>query len=318
MLIIDGVKYELWTPLTEDEFEKVVSKHTQDIFGKDAKYFDLKHKLASKAGTGSIPDGYIITLENTPQVQIIELELASHSLQHIVTQVVNIIGGIENPATQRKICNAIEDEINQDEIFVTKIAKAIKPIAIHRFLSDSLSMRPIINVIIDKSSAVLEEAVNKIAYSPRIVEFQTFVREGVGLAVHAHLFEPLYRVTTPKVTIVSERGEVVPVPTPYDTLEVIIRNPTFINFHLFMIPKDRRSFFPGYRMPFTLEADIGEIKTYVTSARKGTQVGDPDAGAYIQRNLVEWYRRHPTIKVGDKVAFRVIELGKKYRLELLK
>ena len=208
MLLKDGVRYELWTPPTEDEFEKVVSQHAQEIFGKDAKYFDLKHKLASKAGTGSIPDGYVITLENTPQVQIIELELASHTLQHIVTQIVNIIGGIENPATQRKICNAIEDEINQDEIFVTKIAKAIKPIAIHRFLSDSLSMRPIINVIIDKSSTVLEEAVNKIAYSPRIVEFQTFTRERVGLEVHAHLFEPVcVPVSPPPQVTPSVKGE---------------------------------------------------------------------------------------------------------------
>ncbi|GAH07726.1 unnamed protein product, partial [marine sediment metagenome] len=172
MLLIDGVRYEEWTPPSEDDFERVVEKHAEEIFGKDAKYFDLKHRLASRSGTGSIPDGYIITLGGKPEVQIIELELASHSLQHIVAQMVNIINGIENPTTQQKICNAIEDGINEDEVFAAKIAKAIKPVAIHRFLSDSFSNTlPIIKIIIDKSSPVLEEAISKITPPPRIIEF---------------------------------------------------------------------------------------------------------------------------------------------------
>ena len=114
MLLIDGVKYELWTPLgahAEDEFEQEVGKHAEEIFSKDAKYFDLKHKLASRSGTGSIPDGYVIILGDKPEVQIIEFELESHTQQHIVSQMVNIINGIENPTTQQKICNAIEDEM---------------------------------------------------------------------------------------------------------------------------------------------------------------------------------------------------------------
>ena len=193
MILIDGVKYEPWTPPSEDEFEKLVSQHAEEIFGKDAKYFDLKHKLASKAGTGSIPDGYVITLGDKPQVQIVELELASHTLQHIVSQMVNIINGIENPTTQQKICNTIEDGVNEDEIFAAKIAKATKPVAIHRFLSDGFSNTlPTINIIIDKSSTALEEAIGKIAPPPKIIEFQTLTRENVGLAVHAHLFKPLY------------------------------------------------------------------------------------------------------------------------------
>jgi len=200
MLLIDGVKYEEWTPQSEEEFETVVERHAEEIFGKDAKYFDLKHKLASRSGTGSIPDGYVITLGNKPEVQIIELELASHSLQHIVSQMVNIINGIENATTQQKICNAIEDGINEDDIFAARIAKAIKPVAIHRFLSDNFSNTlPIINIIIDKSSPALEEAISKITPPTRIIEFQTFVREGAGLAVHAHLFEPLYEPTMEEV-----------------------------------------------------------------------------------------------------------------------
>ena len=37
MLIIDGVKYELWIPPNEDEFERVVKEHAQEIFGEQSK-----------------------------------------------------------------------------------------------------------------------------------------------------------------------------------------------------------------------------------------------------------------------------------------
>lgn len=194
MLLIDGVKYKEWRPPNEDEFERVVEEHAEEIFGEDAKYFDLKHRLASKSGTGSIPDGYVVTLGNEPEVQIIEVELASHSLQHIVSQMINITNGIENATTQQKICNAIEDSINEDELFADMMAISIHPKSIHRFLSDSFSNTlPLVNIIIDKSSPALNEAVSKITPPPKIIEFQTFIREGVGLAVHAHLFEPVFQ-----------------------------------------------------------------------------------------------------------------------------
>lgn len=197
MLIIDSVKYEEWIPSSEDEFEAVVKEHTQEIFGYSI-YLDRKQKLKSLSGIGSIPDGYVITLWNKPEVQIIELELASHTLQHIVAQIVNIINGIENPATQRKICNAIEDEINQYDIFAAMVAEAIKPTAIHRFLSDSFSNAvPKINIIIDKGSPALEEAINKIVYPHRIIEFRTFIYKTSDKSTHAHLFEPVCE--TPKI-----------------------------------------------------------------------------------------------------------------------
>ena len=77
MLLIDGVKYGEWIPSSEDEFEQEIKKHAQDIFGENSMYFDIKHKLKSKAGTGTIPDGYVITFGDKPQLHIIEGE--SHS-----------------------------------------------------------------------------------------------------------------------------------------------------------------------------------------------------------------------------------------------
>lgn len=48
MLLIDDVKYELWMLPSEDNFERAVKEHSQDIFGENAGYFDLKQKLKTQ------------------------------------------------------------------------------------------------------------------------------------------------------------------------------------------------------------------------------------------------------------------------------
>ncbi len=320
MLLIDGVKYELWTPPNEDEFERVVKEHAQDIFGEQAIYLDIKQKLKSGSGIGSIPDGYAILLGNLPQWHIIEVELSSHPLhEHIVSQVSRFINGISNLGRRTEIVNAIYSEVNGNDFLKLKVKQAIGQVEVYKFLYDLISTPPILTVIIEKDTEGLREAIATLAHPQiKVVAFQTFVREEVGLAVHAHLFEPLYQASTPKATIVSEQHVAPTVPIPQDTLEVTVRNPSCIRFHLFSIPKPRRSFFPGFKIPFELETDTGIIKTWVTSAPAGTEIGDPNAGAYIQANLAEWYRQHPTIKVGDRLHLKVIEPMKKYRLELLK
>lgn len=303
MLLIDGVKYELWTPPSENEFEKLVEKHAEDIFGKDAKYFDLKHKLASRSGTGSIPDGYVITFGDKPKVQIIEFELESHSLQHIVSQVVNIINGIANSTTQQKICNAIEDGINEDDIFTVKITKAIKPVSIQGFLSDNFSNAlPIINIIIDRSWASLEEAVNKINPTPKIIEFRTFSREGVGLSVHAHIFEPLYRMVVPKV-----EGPISPIQTS-QKLPYTLTNPD-LKYMRFRIPKKEKGFFPPPKTEFDLLIDESTFRTNCA----GT------TAVRIRKNLRPWFINHRNdVKPGDKVIFTMLEPMKTYSLEIVK
>jgi hypothetical protein len=313
MLLIDGVKYELWTPPSEGEFEQVVEKHAEEIFGKDAKYFDLKHRLASRSGTGSIPDGYVIILGDKPKVQIIELELASHSLQHIVSQVVNIINGIENPTTQQKICNAIEDGINEDDVFAAKGAKAIKPVAIHRFLSDSFSNTiPMINIIIDKSSPELEEALNKITPPPKIIEFQTFVREGVGLAVHAHLFEPVYRYAPVGQYAIATEPQLPPQTLVVDSFKIKLV-PEYIKDYYIYIPKLWKELFPAAMAELELDTDIGVIETRFNVKVEGNKYRRFLSGD----ELVNWFKAHPELKVGDKLLITSIEPGKKYRLEIL-
>jgi hypothetical protein len=67
MLLIDGARYELWTPEKEvEEFHPIVKEHIQDIFGQNYIFVE-PNKLISVAGQGSIPDGFVITFGEKPE-----------------------------------------------------------------------------------------------------------------------------------------------------------------------------------------------------------------------------------------------------------
>jgi len=213
MLIIDGVEYQEWEPPKErHHFEPIVSEHAEDIFGKQSEYFDTKQKLKSLSGIGSIPDGYVIILGDSPHWHVVEVELSSHPPhEHIVPQLHRFTLGIKNPSTQRDIVKAIYSKVAEDDFLKLRLQKAIAPVEIYMFLTDLISQPPILTIIIEKYTPVLREALSIFRdYQTEVVEFQTFVREGVGLAVHAHLFEPVCAPVSsphpPQVTP-SDEGE---------------------------------------------------------------------------------------------------------------
>jgi hypothetical protein len=195
ILLIDGVKYEEWRPTNEDEFEQVVREHAEDIFGEQSIYLDIKPKLKSRSGIGSIPDGYVIVFGEQPNWYIVEVELSSHPLyDHIVPQVGKFISGIRNPSTQKEIVDALFHEIDSDEFLRLRLRKAIGATETYKFLADLVSKSPVVIIIIEKHTGQLDEAIEALRHPQiKIVEFQTFAREDVGLPVHAHLFEPLYK-----------------------------------------------------------------------------------------------------------------------------
>ena len=205
ILLIDGVRYEAWTPADEDELEQAVKEHAEDIFGEQSIYLDIKHKLKSKAGIGSIPDGYVIVFGGEPRWHIVEVELSSHPLyEHIVPQVGRFINGIKNSNTQRDIVDTLFQEINNDEFLRLRLKKVIETTETYKFLSDLVSKPPVVTIIIEKHTEQLDEAIGALAHPQiKVVELRTFTREGVGLIVHAHLFEPLYQ---PSKTLAGPSG----------------------------------------------------------------------------------------------------------------
>jgi hypothetical protein len=325
MLLIDGVRYKLWKPKDEEnEFHPMIKEHSKEIFGEDAIYFDVKHKLTSKSGIASIPDAYIITISKPYKWYIIENELSSHPVySHIVPQVSKFISGIENPRSQREIRELLYNEIDKNKVLRARVEEAVGS-EVFRFLSELLSKPPVIVIVIDEITDEVKEVQSFLKqYDTHVIEFKTYVRENAE-TVHAHIFEQIYPIkTTPKVTMekLSVRATTTELKLDEvktgDALEVEIKTASPRKYALFYIPKKRRRFFPGYKVYFILETDIGEIKTRVTGGRAGMPIGDPDGGAYIQGGLKAWYIKHPELTVGRKVRFECIKPYERYKLVIV-
>ena len=301
MLLIDGVKYEEWVPPSEDEFDQVVKEHAKDIFGEQSVYLDIKTRLKSELGTGSIPDGFVIFFGDIPRWRIVEVELSSHPLHdHIVAQVGRFISGIENPSTQKKIVDIVYGEVVKNDLDALKLRKAIQPIETYKFLSDLISKQPILTIIIEKDTEELREALNTLRYPQiKVVELKTFIREGVGLSVHVHLFEPLYKgIAAVRNKLVSAKDE----DTDSPLIFIKVKN-FWITYKRLSIPSEHLNYLSlSHDTSFELETDVGIIKTKI------------DKWNQICIGMGEWYKAHPELKAGDSVLFKVLEPMKKYSL----
>lgn len=102
-----------------------------------------------------------------------------------------------------------------------------------------------------------------------------------------------------------------------DKIEIVLNNlHTPKKYALIPLPKELRYLFPGFKVKFELETDIGLILTKVTSGPKGTEYGDPVVGNYIQGNLKRWYEAHPELKNGNTLIISVVEPKKRYSLTI--
>jgi predicted transport protein len=189
-----GLYYKLWTPRDEEkEFHPIIKEHSKEIFGEDSVYFDLKHKLTSKSNIAAIPDAYVVNLSKPYEWCIIENELAPHDVyDHIVPQVSKFFDNIEELETQKAIVDALDNEINQNEILKERIQEKTGQDTF-RFLSELISRPPRIVIVINEVVPEIEKAnrsLKRLA-NTEIVEFRTYTREG-GSNAHAHWFKPFY------------------------------------------------------------------------------------------------------------------------------
>jgi len=196
ILLVDGIKYKLWTPENEEKIEAMVKEHFNEIFGENSLYFDIKPAFRSKANIGSKPDGFVIDFVEK-RWYIIEVERAEHDIyNHIVPQLSKFNTALENPDTKKQIADAIYDEIKQDTKKKKFAIEKLQENEVYKSLTDILETKPFLTIIIDKRTREVEEAVKAL---PRnnvqdiiVREFKTFVSERPDLERHAHLFEPIF------------------------------------------------------------------------------------------------------------------------------
>ena len=73
----------------EQEFERAIVAHANDIFGERRIYLDCKRRIGAKDGKQSVPDAYLIDVSSPrdPRLYVVENEISSHDLfRHISVQ----------------------------------------------------------------------------------------------------------------------------------------------------------------------------------------------------------------------------------------
>lgn len=92
-----------------------------------------------------------------------------------------------------------------------------------------------------------------------------------------------------------------------------------VRYRLIPLGADVRSAFPGYKVSFYMETDVGTVTSHVTSAPSGAPIGDPLAGRYICRGLGYWFEAHKDeLKENPRVRIHILEPFARYRLEVVK
>jgi len=163
----------------ESEFEKQVIQYSNEIFGLNTVYIDVKKRIGND-NILTIPDGYLIdvSFKADPRLYIIENELVIHDpYKHIGQQLLKF--AISYKASGRLIKKFLLDNIlkskNNHDIVSTGFKKGGYR-NIDAFLEDLIFEKPVAAiVIIDKITPDLESVLSQLSMKTDILEFQTFV-----------------------------------------------------------------------------------------------------------------------------------------------
>jgi hypothetical protein len=161
----------------EKEFEAIVVQEAKHIFGSKSIYIDIKKRIGDSIIT--IPDGYLIdfSIQSAPRLYIIENELSSHDpYKHIGSQLLKF--AISYKASGRKIKAFLLDYliVNPDLYQQTEVGLSAAGFRnIDDFLESIIFEKPVAAiVIIDRSTAELENVLSQLTMDTDILEFQTF------------------------------------------------------------------------------------------------------------------------------------------------
>lgn len=209
VIVKDGIRYLPYQYEDEDDLETMFRKHVDIIFGNVSLFFDAS-KIKSRSGIGTIPDGFVLLLDEE-NWYIVEVELAMHPLyEHIVPQISKFNSAIKNLITRKELIDAFYEGINNDIQLRCKFESIGIKKELYKILTDIINKNPEIIIIIDEKTDALEEVCDSLPFSTKVLEFKTYCREGVGVNVSIHLFDVLkdYYVEYTKAPFVEKKPSV--------------------------------------------------------------------------------------------------------------
>lgn len=166
----------------EKDFEQDVVANYRHIFGNNTVYIDIKKKIGDSIVT--IPDGYLLdfTFTNNPRLYIIENELGIHdAYKHIGTQLLKF--AVSYKQSRLKIKQYILDYLSKSPTNMTFIESKASEMDYRNIdaMLESMIYRDTVDaiVIIDNSSAELENVLSHLSMKIDIIEFKAY-ENGAG------------------------------------------------------------------------------------------------------------------------------------------
>jgi len=160
---LNGEIFEQVIYSKEDDFEQLVAKNAETIFGNKSIYIDAKRKVNTLALGGTVPDGFLIDLSdiNDPQFYLVEVELQSHDFfKHIFPQITKFFAFYRDSKQRHKLTEAIFTLFQDDAVLKRKIKDSIDSKEVYKFLKDTIDSSQNILIIIDGPKPEFEEIIN--------------------------------------------------------------------------------------------------------------------------------------------------------------
>jgi predicted transport protein len=160
---LNGEIFEQVIYSSEDDFEQLVAKNAQTIFGDKAIYIDAKKKLSTSSLGGTIPDGFLIDLSelDDPQFYLVEAELQSHDFfKHIFPQITKFFAFYRDSKQRHKLIETIFTLFQEDATLTKKLKDSIGTKEIYKFLKDTIDSNQNILIIIDGPKPEFKEIID--------------------------------------------------------------------------------------------------------------------------------------------------------------
>lgn len=171
VVIFTGEAFRPYSYKSEEELEKLAVEHSDELFGKNSHYFNVKRKIVSRSGIGSKPDGYLIDFINN-KFFIIEIELGSHDIvEHIMNQLSRFKLAMGNPETREDLAKFLAATL-------TNVEDQTKKVSDVNYLTKVIEKGVGIFIIIDSVSEQLTEVVEHLAKDGtdvKAIPFETYV-----------------------------------------------------------------------------------------------------------------------------------------------
>lgn len=270
----------------EDEFEKLVYKLSDKIFGEQTIYIDIKKKIHSDQIV-SIPDGYVLdmTIPEEPNLYVIENEIVSHDpFRHIGIQMLKFVTSFEDDKTS--IRNFIMEHISKNQNMIDRLQNGCNASGsrnIDNYLDQAVYKEFSGIVVIDEARPELHKVLSRINANISVLELKAYVNDNNQFIYH---YDTLYENdeeiivqssgNSQNSTSVNERikrskrkanSDTIIVPAKEDGFKKeFLENNQWFSIRIGAAMKERIKYIAAYQVApvsaITHIAEVAEIKPY--------------------------------------------------------